>query len=326
MSKKLVLIMSDSEAYLRDEVMRISSEWGFNKSNVKTVEEWNPALVRGSVSLFGEVSMVHLDLSDKNKLKDFAGLIGLKKEPDLFEKENWFGSGLIITSTHAQGTKKVENLVTKAGGSIQKKAKPEEMKKVLMERVNLNRDVKNFLNAYVGNDYQILIGVVNQLEKLSEQQQKDLTIDELIVRLPSKPGSLPPWDFINPMLQGNAKDAVELYERAVEGSHVLVTMQLARKKLQLVYRLKLLQLAGVTNSQEQATILGEKNSPNIWITAKTAQKINVKTAEFLATLSLVIEAHLKGHSNADPDLIFKNFIASVCIAIKTNTALPLKIR
>ena len=318
--------MSDSEAYLRDEVLRISQEWGFNKSNVKTVEEWNPALVRGSVSLFGDVSMIHLDLSDKNKLKDFAGLLGVKKNEHLFEGENWFGAGLIITSIHAQGAKKVETLVTKAGGSIQKKAKPEEMKKLLMKRVSLNKDTSEFLNAYVGDDFQIMIGIVNQLETLDKKTQENMSIDDLIVRLPSKPGSLPPWDFINPLLEGNAKEAIDLYERAVEGSHVLVTMQLSRKKLQLLYRLKMLQLAGIWNSKEQAEILGERNGPNIWITSKTAQNIDMKTAEYLAKLALVTEADLKGYSNANPDIIFKNFIAMSCLAIKYNKVMPLKIR
>ena len=86
MSKQLMFIMSDSEAYLRDEVLRVSGEWGFNKSNVKTVEEWNPALVRNSVSLFGDVSMVHLDLSDNNKLKAFVKMTGDKEQKKLFEQ------------------------------------------------------------------------------------------------------------------------------------------------------------------------------------------------------------------------------------------------
>lgn len=318
--------MSDSEAYLRDEVLRVSEEWGFNKSNVKTVEEWNPALVRGSVSLFGEVSMIHLDLSDNNKLKAFVKMTGDKTHKHLFEEDNWFGPGLIITSTHARGTKKIENLINKVGGSVQKKAKPAEMKKILFKRVNLNRENKEFLDAYVGDDYTILIGVVNQIEKLDDEAQNSMTIEDLIVRLPSKPGSLPPWDFVNPMLAGDAKSAIDLYERSVEGSHVLVTMQLARTKLQLLYRLKLLQIAGVRQSKEQADILGERNGPNIWITAKVSQKVDIETAEFLAKLALKTEADLKGHSNADPDVLFKNFIAMSCLAIKYNRAMPLSIR
>lgn len=326
MSKKVLFIMSDSEAYLRDEVLRISKDWGFIKSNVKTVEEWNPALVRSSVSLFGEVSMVHLDLSDGNKLKAFVSLIGDKKHKELFEGDNWFGAGLIITSTHARGTKKIEDLVKKTGGKVAKKAKPTEMKKVLLERISLNKDTEQFLDAYVGEDYQILIGIVNQLEKLEKEEQQKMTIDELIVRLPNKPGSLPPWDFIDPLLEGNADKAVKLYERAVEGSHVLVTMQLARKRLQLLYRLKVLQLSGVWKSQEQAQALGERNGPNIWITAKVAQRLDLKTTEYLAKLSLITEADLKGYSNANPHVIFKNFIAMSCLAIKYNKTMPLKIR
>lgn len=326
MSKNLVFIMSDSEAYLRDEVIRIYTNWGFEFSNVKVVEEWNPALVGSSVSLFGDTSMIHLDLSDKNKLKSFADLISSKDNKKNFKDENWFGPGLIITSIHARGAKKIENLVKKFGGRVQKKAKPEEMRNLLINRVNLNRKTADFLETYVGEDYQILVGIVNQLEKLNESDQQKMTIDELIVRLPTKPGSVPPWDFINPMLNGNAKEAVNLYTRAVEGSHILVTMKLSRSKLQLLYRLKLLQRAGIWKSQDQAKILGEKNGPNIWITAKSAQKVNVDTAEYLAKLALVTEANLKGHSNADPNIIFTNFIAAVCLAIKYNKPMPLSIR
>lgn len=325
MSKKLTFIMSDSEAYLRDEVIRIYTKWGFKSSNVKSVEDWNPALVRGSTSLFGEVSMIHLDLSDKNKLKKFADLISDKKQKQLFEGENWFGPGLIITSTHARGSKKVENLVTKSGGTIGKKAKPAEMKKLLFKRISLNKDSKEFLDNYVGEDFQLLIPIVNQIEKMSKTEQESLTIEDLIVRLPTKPGSVLPWEFVNPMLEGNAEKALDLYSRSVEGSHVLVTMQLARKKLQLLYRLKLLSIAGVWNSKEQAAALGEKNSPNIWITAGVAKKLSVSTCEYLAKLALETEANLKGHSNADPDLIFKNFISATCLAIKYDKALPLTI-
>lgn len=316
--------MADSEAYLRDEVSRISKEWGFKPSNIKTTEDWNPALIRGSLSLFGDVSMVHLDLSDKNKLKKFADLISDKKQKQLFEGK-WFGPGLIITSIHAQGAKRIENLVIKSNGKVFKKAKPAEMKKILLKRVNLNKETESFLNEYVGDDYQILVSITNQLDVLSKEEQKALTVDELIVRLPSKPGAVPPWEFVNPMLEGNAKQAIDLYERCVEGSHVLVTMQLARTKLQLLYRLKLLQLAGVWKSDEQAKILGERNGPNIWITANVSKKLNLKTAEYLAKLALKTEAGLKGHSNVNPHVLFKNFIAAACLSIKHNQELPLDI-
>lgn len=325
MNKKLTFIMSDSEAYLRDEVIRISGEWGFTKSNIKYVEEWNPALVRGALSLFGDVSMIHLDLNDKNKLKNFVDLIGDKSQAQLFEGEKWFGPGLIITSIHAQGTKKIENLIEKSKGIVVKKAKPSEMKNKLLSRVKLNKDAKEFLVNYVGEDYQILIPLINQLEKLTKEEQSALPIEELIVKLPSKPGSVLPWEFINPLLEGNANEAINLYKRCVEGSHVLVTMQLARKKLQMLYRLKLLQLSGIWDSKKQAEILGENNGPNIWITAGVAKNLSLNTAEYLAKLALETEANLKGYSNAKPDLIFTNFIAASCLAIKYNRVLPLNI-
>jgi len=325
MSKKLVFIMSDSESYLRDEVLRYRNEWGFSSSNIKSVEEWNPALAKGAISLFGDVSMIHLDLTDKNKLKKFVSLISDKTQKTMFEEDGWFGPGLIITSTHAQGTKKVETLISKAGGKVFKKEKPAEMKKKLLNKLYLNKNVKDFLDSYSGDDYQILIYISNQLNNIPENEQKEMTIEDLIVRLPSKPGAVPPWEFINPMLEGKTKEAIDLYKRSVEGSHVLVTMQLARTKLQLMYRLKLLQLSGISNSKEQAEKLGERNGPNIWITANVAKKLNLKTTEYLAKLALRTEADLKGYSNADPHLVFMNFIASTCLAINYNRALPLNL-
>lgn len=325
MDKKIMFIMSDSEAYLRDEVLRISKDWNFTISNVKTVEEWDPTLARGAVSLFGDISMVHLDLSDKNKLKKFVDLISDKKNKSQFENENWFGHGLIITSIHAQGTKKIENLVTKTGGKVVKKAKPEEMKKKLLARIHISKDLKDFLNNYAGEDYQILISIVNQLENMDKKEQLSMTIDDLIVRLPSKPGAVLPWEFINYMLEGNANEAISLYQRSMEGSHVLVTMQLARKKLQMLYRLKLLDMSDIWNSKEQAAILGERNGPNIWNTAKVAKKISLPTAEYLAKLALETEANLKGYSSANSNLIFTNFIAMVCLSINYDKVFPLSI-
>lgn len=323
MKTKLVFIMSDSEAYLRDEVIRLYNDWGFTSSNVKTVETWNPALVRSYVSLFGETSMIHLDLSDKKNLKTFADFISDKKHKELFEADNWYGPGLIITSTQAIGAKKIETLVTKSNGKVIKKAKPAEMIKLLLNKIHLNNEAKEFLKMYAGDDYQILIPIVNQLEKMPKEEQSLMKTEDLLVRLPGKPGAVPPWEFVNPMLEGNAKDAVSLYERAMEGSHVLVAMLMARNKLQLLYRLKTLQLAGVWKSDKQAEILGERNGPNIWITSKAAQKVSLETAEYLSMLSFITEANLKGYLNAETDIIFKNYIAAVCLSIKYDKVLPL---
>lgn len=326
MSKKLMFIMSDSEEYLRDEVIKRSKAWGFNSSNVKTIQKWNPAEVRSSISLFEETSIIHLELNDKKDLKSFADKISDKKEKKIFESEKWFGPALIITSIHAQGAKKIENLVKKSGGEVEKKIKPDKMIKVILSRLNINKELESFLTSYAGDDYQILIGIANQIEEMDKEKQNKLEIEDLITRLPSKPGSLPPWEFINPMLQGNANKAIELYERAVEGSFVLVTMILARKKLQLMYRLRILQSQGINDNNKQAKILGERGGPNIWITAKAAKKLSVETTEYLAKLSMVTEANLKGYLNVDSDIVFKNYIALACIAIKYNRPLPLKIK
>lgn len=323
MSKKLIFIMADSEAYLRDEVLRVVSEWGLTKNNLKTVEDWNLSFSNSTVSLFGDVSITHLDLTDGNKLKSFVSLIDNKTQKDNFKDDNWFGAGLIITSTHAKGSKKIETLVEKTGGTVIKKAKPAEMKKILMSRIQVSRESKEFLDAFVGDDYQILVGIVNQIESMPEEKQKQLKVEDLIVRLPTKPGSLPPWEFVNPMLGGNAKKAIELYERAVEGSHVLVTMKLARTKLQMLYRLKILLMSRVTKSADQAEALGERNGPNIWITAKVAQRLSLETTEYLARLALETEANLKGASRIDPDLLFRTFIACACLSIKYNRSMPL---
>lgn len=326
MKNKLIFIMSDSEAYLRDETIRIYKKWGFNSSNVKTIQKWDSSLAVNSTTLFGDTSMIHFDLSDKNDLKAFVSLIGKKGEKEKFKKENWYGPGLIITSIHARGAKKIENLVTATGGKVVKKAKPAQMITKLLKRVNLSKNSNDFLRTYAGEDYDMLISVVNGIEDLPKGEQKMLTPAELAVKLPTKPGTVPPWEFTDPLLKGNTAEAIDLFERAMEGSHVLVAMVLARRKLQLLYRLKVLQGAGVWDSKEQAKLLGERNGPGIWIPAKTAKNLSLNTTMYLAKLSLATEADLKGHSSADPHILFKNYIAAACLAIRYNSNMPLSIR
>lgn len=307
----LKFIMSDSDVYLRDQVFQFAKD--LNIKTIKDTETWNFALAKNT-SLFGEKHVIHLDLSDKNKLKAFAEILKEKREKDNFEKSNWFGDGLIITSTHATGTKKIEELVKKHDGQVIKKAKPADMTNMLLKELPINNQLKTFLKDYIGEDYQILVTISNQLKHYDETDLENLTLDELITKLPCKPGGVPPWNYVNHMVKGNAKKAVAEYERAAESSHPLVMMTFAKNKIQPLYRVKTLKAAGL-NSQEISSIIKEKN---IWHLEDPAKRISISTAEYLAKITIELETNLKGTSKADPNLLFKIYIAKVCLAIKNN--------
>ena len=93
-----------------------------------------------------------------------------------FKKENWFGSGLIITATKAQGIKPIETLIINSNGAFFKKKKSEEIKLELFKELKLSKNIEFFLDEYSGEDYELLINCANAIRPLSDEEKKKLTI------------------------------------------------------------------------------------------------------------------------------------------------------
>lgn len=316
--KKLTFIMNDSESFLRDKVLSVAEEWGFTPSDIRHTEVWNAAQASSPLSLFGTAKMTHLDLTDKKKLKAFVNAIDNSKKTGDFNNENWFGVGLIITTLHAQGVKKIENLIKANGGTTIKKEKPDAMRKKLLDEVSLSKRTREQVEDYVGNDYEMLISPLNEIKKLDKTAQQELSFEDFVVMLPTRPGAIPPWEFVTPMLEGRINEAIDLYDRILSGSHVLQTMWHAKSKVDMMYRLKMLTVNGVKGTKKQAEVLGERDSPVLYYTGKPAQRLSAEVVEYIAALTYKVEEDIKGGLNVNSDLHFRSYIAKVAVAAKLN--------
>lgn len=232
---KLCLIIDPSEAFLRSKTQEIFNEWGFKRTNVKEITEWQ--FIPKAPSLFGDLLMTHLDLTGKGTLKTFADLISQRKMQEAF-KDDWYGNGVIITATTAQGTKKIEKLITDSGGFIVKKEKAGNRKKEMFSTLNLSQEVKSAVDSYVGEDYDLMLSFTNEVGKLTKEEQRKMTPELAFSYFPPVPGSVLPWDYLNALMNGKTSDSIDLFNRTLKNTHILVCLVFLTKKMQLMYRVK----------------------------------------------------------------------------------------
>jgi DNA polymerase III delta subunit len=314
----LSLIIEESPSVVRDELTTLTRKLGYVSEQIKEMYEWDSGSQYLSTSLFGDRYFIFLDLTNKDNMKSFVKQI--EANPNKF-KGSWFGDGLFIAVSTAQGAKKIEDLVTKSGGKIRKKMKPETVRDEMLKKVEIQPTIKDALRDFVGDDYEMLISFVNDTKKLTKEEQLKLSLEQVLIALPQKPGAIKPWNFLTPMLIGDITNSISTYERTVVNTHILVLMLFARQRLELMYRVKLAQDEGLWKSSEIASSLGIKDGPSLWEITKAAKRLSVQTCEWLAKYTITTENSLKGGKNIDPKAQFQVFLSAVCLAIKYNRPL-----
>lgn len=305
----VILIIDPSEAYLRTKLKEIYTEWGFTTSDVKHMTEWSP--VPSGLTLFGERIMTHLDLSNGNDMKKFVGLLSDKATKKIFDGD-WIGNGVIITAKKAQGAKKIENLVTKAGGQVLKSAKSNVRKKELLSELKVKNEIKTTISEYVGEDYELLLSFYNEMIKLDPKEQKKMTLDDAFALFPPKPGSVPPWDYLNALFNGSTTESIATFERTLINTHYLVPLTFLTRKTALLYRVVLsLQDSGINTGKQISEAIGVPNNFELTNTLKVAKRINPKSAELIAQFATELESKLKGGSVIAPEILFKETIVKI---------------
>ena len=295
-NKNIYLIIDPSPAFLRSKVQDIFQLWGFARTNVKELTEWSQ--IPSTPSLFGDLLMTHLDLTSKNSIKKFADLISQRKMQNFFSG-NWFGNGVIITCLTSVGTKKIEKLVTASGGRVIKKEKSANRKKELLSLLNLSSSIKTAIDDFVGEDYDLMLSFVNAISKESKAKQKELSLVDAFSYFPPVPGSVPPWDYLNALINGSTTNSISLFERTLKNTVILIPLVFITKKMQSIYRIRMALAEGLTRDKEIAEAIGESPSWEITNNLKVAKRISILNAERIALISTELESDLKGGSNVN---------------------------
>lgn len=308
----LIFIIDPNEAYLRNKTQEIYKSWGYERSEVKEMKTWEP--VPKGTTLFGDKLMTHLDLSDAKDLKAFADTISHKSTKDIFTGD-WYGNATIITAKKAQGSKKIENLVEKSGGQVQKGNKKTNRKADMLKELNLQTQVKSAISDYIGEDYDLMLSFYNEVSEMKKADQKKLTLDEAFSLIPPSPGSVLPWEYLNYLINGNTTKAISMFERTVEKTHCLVPLTFLTRKMSTLYRVRMAMEDGINSNSAIGKAIGETNTYEIKILMGVAKKLSIRDVELIALFTTELESDIKGGSKIDDNILFKTAIAKIGILL-----------
>lgn len=313
---KLALVVDKSQAFISFQRERIFTEWGADPKESKKVSRVQDA---GGATLFGAGITSILELEDAEAVKSFVATVeGLSRAEVL----NKISSGLFISTSVARtSTKKLETLVEKLGGEVILTTVPKGEKVTVAEKLisdlNLNRDTKTFLLAYVGDDYEAVIPLVKTLSTLTPEKQYGVSEDDIFVRLPQPPGAVPPWEIEKPLLEGNVEKAIELFRRVAEHSHYLVVLKILNNKFQSAYRVSALLTDKPKMSDGELAAATSVNPRQLWLYKKNHTTYGVEKLQRVVELLAKTEAQVKGGSGADSLVVMEAMLVRIAFLLRS---------
>lgn len=312
---KIAIIIDKSQSYLdlqRDNVLK---SWEPEETqHVKSFAEV------GEATIFGDPPTSIMSITELSALKKLlADMLLIQKEGKL---ESRLEYGLVITTTIARvSTKKLEALIEEIGGTVvfakvNAKDKTSVTQKMLNE-TSLNNEVKKFLTEYIRDDYDVLISIVRSISTLHPKQQVRLTVDDIFIRLPQAPGSIPPWEIEKPLMAGDSKQTIELYRRITKHAHQLVVLSILKNKFQLSWRIaSLLSISPRMTLSDVAEALSIPNNYPTKLAFESARKVGLDKMTDCLTMLADTERKLKGGSSADGNVIMEIALINIVSRIR----------
>lgn len=312
---KIVLIIDKSKPYLDFQKKIFSEKWGEN--NVEEVDDFSKV---GIETLFGDVSCATIFVENTKKMKELVAQIEQSIKKGDFEKK--IKNGLIIRTTLPRiSTKKIEKIVTEQSGENvfikeNSKDKTNPVEKIISES-NLNNTVKTFLKNYIGDDYENLISIMRSINVLSDKQQSKLSVEDIYIRLPQKPGSIPPWEIEKPLFNGNTNETIKTYRRITDHTHFLVILSFLKNKINLMWKIR--SIMDVEYDKSRPHIAKALNTPNTYpfgLAYNKAQQLPLDVLTKIMYEILVTESKVKGGSKADSKIIMEVLLIKISQLLK----------
>lgn len=289
---KLLLILDKSLAYINYVKDNTFKEWDITSDNVKEIQKFSQA---GGATLFGDTPAYYIHISDKDSLTSIHSVLSTMDEATFTKR---FSSGLIISSDmNKNSLKKLSNSVEKLNGKVHTTGKSKlDVSSSILSRIYLNKDAEEFLLAYVGEEYDTLIPLVSNIEKVPQDQQKKISVDSLMTRLPQKPGTIPGWEVSNAVFEGQASKAIELSRRVGSGNTpYLLSMYYIRSKVELLYRAAILLVSNPKISEKDAAeALNVNKNYGFTLALRKAKKVSIDDALRLAEIVHKYDSKMRG--------------------------------
>lgn len=240
MSAKIAMGKFTSLPYGEQVAADTLEEWGIDPANqVRTNDVQNRAR---AVNLFGTINGTVLTIDSKDTAESVLRLLTQKLDLDFKPKtlklgqadktqleknaHSLAGHGMFIIQNANANLGAVKNLVKLFQSMGWKYTEPAknasgEVNEILAD-CKLPAVLKRRLVEHVGDQYDLLLPVVRGIRDLTDRQQREMTWEELWVRMNPNPGSIPPWGsngspgLFDHVIQGRTEDAVAFYQRLVD--------------------------------------------------------------------------------------------------------------
>lgn len=311
---KVAIFINDSQAYLDTRVKETYTEWGFSYSDMIKIEEWDKsAPFQGS--LFSK-RFVLLDITNEKRFSKFKEVFDKDKGGKYF-KSNWYGDGVIIIAKNGRGTW-LSKIAEYSDGLLEKKIDISEIKKEFNKEYRLRADVLNVVLDTIGDDTTVYTVIKNSLSKLSENEIRDLTVEDIISFLPKKKGEVAPWELIRAVFMKDIDKVLSEYDRVTINTHPMVLLSLLRNKFSLLAKYKLLR----EEKYSEQDILKLVGGKSVYI-FKDFKSLNISTATANNCVKLILkyEHLLKGGSrgNIGSELL-PELLTKLVISLQSNTS------
>ena len=316
---RLVLLLDKSEPWLNYTRKQVLSSWEVDSDDDVTVAE-NLSVV-GTPDLFGETPVCTMSLTEVEQVKSLASdLETLVKDGSLADR---MSAGLVIMcSVNRNSTKKLESLVSRNGGRVittketSKDRSPAALR--MLKSLSIPSDVKSFLVDYAGDDYSLVIPLIEELASVSPRQQRLVTLDKIELRLAKSAGSLTPWQIEKPLLKDNDPDeTIKVFRRIVKHSHPLLVLRVLKNKMHLAYRVSALMDAGVTDLRQIADCLGVANNYPLRLAHDFAKDFGMAQCQWFLEQIVDAESKAMGASSADPVVHAEMTLARMCSRMRS---------
>lgn len=240
MSAKIAMGKFTSLPYGEQVAADTLEEWGIDPTDqVRTTDVQNRAR---AVNLFGTINGTVLTIESKDTAESVLRLLTQKLDLDFKPKtlklsqadktqleknaRSLAGHGMFIIQNVNANLGAVKNLVKLFQSMGWKYTEPAknasgEVNEILAD-CKLPAVLKRRLVEHVGDQYDLLLPVVRGIRDLTDRQQREMTWEELWVRMNPNPGSIPPWGsngspgLFDHVIQGRTEDAVAFYQRLVD--------------------------------------------------------------------------------------------------------------
>lgn len=313
--KPLALVVDKDISYVNKKIGDVLALWGKDRRDVRVTEKWSNGM--NKPDLFGSRPIINLDLSNSSSRKTFQDWYK-KSSKDL--GEDWLGDGIIISIAGGEPvTTVLERIVKENDGIVFKEKNDEKLKEDILAGLKIGQDEKRFLILYSGDDYSMLIPVINSLEVLPEEKQKAIDIEDLLSMLPQKPGANPPWEFSNYVFTGDLKEAMAKTKKALEHYHPILLFSFLQSSVSAMA--KSYYARNILNTykyKEQEKVLGIGKIKSFYSGFNASYGMNEKVLMHIADEIHKAENIYKGGGKVNPEDHFLALVYKITKAINAS--------